>query len=167
MSGVTIEVVGVSYSRFFRGGIEAMLRKSTKCPDSGVHILESYNIEAIEERIINRVTDRAILLLPSFDFDVAQTRDRRTEARRHARQSSLYRITAISTMTNLLSRRSGATVASLDAPYRFGPRGTYHPDSNPAGLITFSSAQNVSVANRQLTLVSFTFLTDEVVAGHR
>ena len=43
----------------------------------------------------------------------------------------------------LLSLRGGTTVASLNRPWRFAPTQSYDPDTNPEGLISFGSAENV------------------------
>lgn len=44
----------------------------------------------------------------------------------------------------VLSLRAGTTVASLNRPWRFAPKATYHPGTNPEGLISFGTAENVS-----------------------
>lgn len=47
----------------------------------------------------------------------------------------------------VLSLRAGTTVASLNRPWRFAPRATYDPDTNPEGLISFGTAENVSMSS--------------------
>lgn len=44
----------------------------------------------------------------------------------------------------VLSLRGGTTVASINRPWRFATKPTYHPDTNPDGLISFGMAENVS-----------------------
>ena len=47
-------------------------------------------------------------------------------------------------MDDVISKRATPTVLSLDTPWRFAPRGTYDPDNNTSGLVTFATAENVS-----------------------
>ena len=44
----------------------------------------------------------------------------------------------------MLSKRGRSKVQALDLPWRFAPRGTYHPEDNPDGLISFATAENVN-----------------------
>src|SRR5688572_7157388 len=41
-----------------------------------------------------------------------------------------------------LSHRANQTVPDLDTPWRFAPKGTYHPTDDPEGLISFATAEN-------------------------
>lgn len=41
-----------------------------------------------------------------------------------------------------LSLRGGTTVSSLNRPWRFASKPTYHPDTNAGGLISFGMAEN-------------------------
>ncbi|KAF4124475.1 Aspartate/methionine/tyrosine aminotransferase [Geosmithia morbida] len=50
----------------------------------------------------------------------------------------------------LLSRRGGTTVASIDRPWRFAPRGDYDADTNPKGLVSFGTAENVRFNGQEL-----------------
>lgn len=54
-------------------------------------------------------------------------------------------------MSDFLSDRATETIAGLDVPWRFAPRGTYHPDENPSGLISFATAENVSEPDLHVT----------------
>lgn len=42
----------------------------------------------------------------------------------------------------LLSLRGGTTVSSLERPWRFAERGDFDADTNPKGLVAFSTAEN-------------------------
>lgn len=53
----------------------------------------------------------------------------------------------------LLSRRAGTTVSSINRPWRFAARGDYDADTNPDGLISFSTAENVRTHPTFLVLV--------------
>ncbi|KAI0003151.1 1-aminocyclopropane-1-carboxylate synthase [Xylariaceae sp. FL0662B] len=46
---------------------------------------------------------------------------------------------------NPLSGRAAAIVPDLDVPWRFAPKGTFDPDTNPEGLTSFSVAENYLV----------------------
>lgn len=61
-------------------------------------------------------------------------------------------------MADPLSRRATEAVGGLDLPWRFAPRGDYHPDHNPKGLISFATAENVwdpLLGNKHATLTPF------------
>lgn len=61
-------------------------------------------------------------------------------------------------MADSLSRRATEAVGGLDLPWRFAPRGDYHPDHNPEGLISFATAENAwdpLVGNKRLGLTLF------------
>jgi hypothetical protein len=47
-------------------------------------------------------------------------------------------------MANFLSSRATDLVRDLDLPWRWAPRGTYSPNDNPSGLVSFATAENVS-----------------------
>ncbi|PHH76869.1 hypothetical protein CDD82_3767 [Ophiocordyceps australis] len=49
-------------------------------------------------------------------------------------------------MESYLSKRSAASIAKQQLPWRFAPWQTYHPLTNPHGLISFSTAENKLVA---------------------
>lgn len=44
-----------------------------------------------------------------------------------------------------LSHRTENTLLSIDRPWRFAPRATYDPETNPEGLISFGLAENVKL----------------------
>ncbi|VUC22148.1 unnamed protein product [Clonostachys rosea] len=48
-------------------------------------------------------------------------------------------------MSNVLSARATDLIRDLDLPWRWAPRGTYSPDDNPSGLVSFATAENVLV----------------------
>lgn len=54
--------------------------------------------------------------------------------------------TACSMGNPILSQRAGQVVTDLNAPWRFAPRGTYHPVTAPEGLVSFATAENNLVA---------------------
>jgi hypothetical protein len=43
----------------------------------------------------------------------------------------------------MLSTRGLKNAKELDVPWRFAPTQTYHPETNPTGLISFGLAENV------------------------
>ena len=47
-------------------------------------------------------------------------------------------------MTEPISGRASELIRALDLPWRWAPRGTYSPDENPDGLVSFATAENVS-----------------------
>lgn len=47
-------------------------------------------------------------------------------------------------MAEQISDRASELIRALDLPWRWAPRGTYSPDENPGGLVTFATAENVS-----------------------
>lgn len=47
-------------------------------------------------------------------------------------------------MAETISNRASELIQALDLPWRWAPRGTYSHDTNPDGLITFATAENVS-----------------------
>ena len=57
-----------------------------------------------------------------------------------------------------LSKRSAETLAALDKPWKFAAATTYDPDTNPGGLISFATAENVryiaSLCRYSVTLVN-------------
>ncbi|KAJ4250463.1 hypothetical protein NW757_007294 [Fusarium falciforme] len=66
-------------------------------------------------------------------------------------------------MANPLSRRATEAVGGLDLPWRFAPRGDYHPDNNPEGLISFATAENALVTQelKQFVDENVTFSLDD------
>jgi hypothetical protein len=48
-------------------------------------------------------------------------------------------------MESYLSKRSTASLEKQSLPWRFAPPQTYDAEKNPEGLISFGTAENVSV----------------------
>ncbi|KAK5994746.1 1-aminocyclopropane-1-carboxylate synthase 1-like protein [Cladobotryum mycophilum] len=51
--------------------------------------------------------------------------------------------TRLGNMAQTLSNRAAQLVPDLDIPWRWAPRGSYSPDNNPFGLVSFATAENV------------------------
>lgn len=67
-------------------------------------------------------------------------------------------------LDSLLSYRAGTTVASLNRPWRFAEGTTYDPETNPSGLVSFSTAENVSLF-RIYHILSGLYKSDGLILG--
>lgn len=48
-------------------------------------------------------------------------------------------------MESYLSKRSAASLEKQSLPWRFAPSQTYDAETNPEGLISFGTAENVGI----------------------
>lgn len=56
-------------------------------------------------------------------------------------------------MESYLSKRSAASLERQSLPWRFAPSQTYDAEKNPDGLISFGTAENVTIPH-QIELLS-------------